>query len=180
MTDKPTNEEGRYQLSPAEDDPEIIRLFGTITARWASLDAILSALLGKLLNNPIIADVIYYSLESFGARLDVITNLTVELVKEDHPSKKELVTLLNRVNRLSSVRNRIIHSGIIQIPETKQLMQHRRRPGQKKPEQLHPVKANDLLQHANALVIVGSDLLMIVHPSLSRRWRKLLRAIPRP
>jgi hypothetical protein len=91
MTDEP---EEKYQLSLAESDPEIIRLLGVITARWATMDEILQRLLSKLLNNAPAAQVIYYSLESFGARLDVITNLVVELMKEDHPLKKQLVTLL--------------------------------------------------------------------------------------
>jgi hypothetical protein len=105
-----TDDESSYQLSPAEDDPEVIRLLGIITARWASMDIILERLLGKLLNNEPAANVIYYSLESFGARLAVITNLAVEIVKDDNPSKAALVTLLERLNRLSSVRNKIIYS----------------------------------------------------------------------
>jgi hypothetical protein len=163
MTDEP---EGKYQLSVAENDPEIIRLLGIITARWATMDEILVRLFGRLLNNNPAADVIYYSLESFGARLDVITNLTTEFMKDDHPSKKKLVTLLNRLNRLSGVRNKIVHTNIFQIPETRQLMHDVRRPGRKNSSQMHPVKANDLLQHANALVNVAGDLSFIIDPKL--------------
>jgi hypothetical protein len=112
MTDQP---EGKYQLSPAENDPEIIRLLGLITARWATMDEVLERLLSKLMRNPPAAQVIYYSLESFGARLDVITSLVVELMKEDHPLKKQLVTLLNRVNRLSAVRNKLTHTNMSRL-----------------------------------------------------------------
>jgi hypothetical protein len=178
MTDEP---EEKYQLSPAESDPEIIRLLGVITARWATMDEILQRLLSKLLNNAPAAQVIYYSLESFGARLDVITNLVVELMKEDHPLKKQLVTLLNRVNRLSGVRNKLTHTNMSRLDNTDGPLMHiRYRPGRKNSSQAYPIKANDLLQHANAVVSVAGDLSLIIHPELAKKLAQELSSRDKP
>jgi hypothetical protein len=60
------------------------------------------------------------------------------------------------------------------------LMHIRYRPGRKNSSQAYPIKANDLLQHANAVVSVAGDLSLIIHPELAKKLAQELSSRDKP
>ena len=82
-----------YGASPVKD-PEIIRQLGSVTAGWASLDNILVELLSRLLRDDPAGEVIYFTLGSFKSRLDVISNLIIEMMDDADHRKQDLLKIL--------------------------------------------------------------------------------------
>jgi hypothetical protein len=153
-----------YGLSAA-DDPEIIQHLGRIAASWASMDGILVELLCRLLNDAV-GEVIYFSLNSFKSRLDVITNIITELMADEDRRKATLLTLLRRINRLNDTRNELIHSAMVEHPDG-QLYRSIRRPGRKVSRRHIPVKAGDLEQHGQAVTEVATHILLLINPKIA-------------
>ena len=167
------------QLSTAEDDPEITQLIGVIVVRWATLDINLLEVLSFVLKNKEAAEIIYFSLGNFKARLDIITNLVLELwPKEDEARKAHILNLLNRVNRLSGTRNDIVHSRMHQTDGQPEHFRVVRKPGRKVPHAILPVKNEDLRQHADVLSEISLSFIVAMHRWAYEALAKSLDALP--
>jgi hypothetical protein len=157
----------RTKLSDAESDPELTQLIGIVAARWATLDFFLVQVLGVLLRNDEAAEIVYYSLANLKARLDIITNLTRELVL-DKKLQKGLLTLLNRLNRLQDTRNEVIHWMIINATRDSdkhpELMRRELKPGKAPRYRSIPINKHDIAEHADAVTNVAILLLGVAKP----------------
>ncbi len=103
-----------------EDDPEfarvmeeynvILRLIGEVVTKWASLDDRLIWLLSYLAGcEPQPAGVIYYALNAFSTRYEVIKALAQHSLGEGEP-RDHLLPFLDQLSRLATVRNDIVHA----------------------------------------------------------------------
>lgn len=158
MSDKPPT----YGLH-AVDDPEIIQHLGRIAASWATLDTILVETLCRLLRNDPAGEVIYYSLNNFRARLDIITNIVDEMMDPDDQRRHLLLEHLGTINSLSIERNEMIHSAMVERGDGA-ILRVVRRPGRKIPRRHKPVTANDLEEHGKALSQVAFQILVLINP----------------
>lgn len=155
-----------YGLTVADDEPEIIGHLGRIAASWASADSTLVELFCRLLRDDPAGEVIYFSLNSFRSRLDVITNLVVEMMDDNDPRKEAIVTLLARLNRLNDTRNELLHCAMFRVGINGPLYRRIRRPGRKVPKREVPVKSTDLEEHGQAVTGTIMDLLMLINPKV--------------
>jgi hypothetical protein len=84
---------------------------------------------------------------------------------DDDPDKPLLIETLNRLNRLSQTRNKIVHTAMSERPVgSGTLVRYRRQPGRTNPVEYVPVKAVDLRQHTNVLMEVVALLALITFP----------------
>lgn len=98
--------------SPLEHEPDFVAGIGLLTARWAMLEAELATTLGLLIRNAEAGPTLYYALGSFQQRLNLIRAIMPEaLTVERH--RHIVRTLISRIARLWSDRNKLVHSHYV-------------------------------------------------------------------
>lgn len=161
-----------YGASPVKDT-KIIHQLGSVTAGWAALDNILVELLCRLLRDDPAGEVIYYTLNSFKSRVDVIANLITELMDDTDRRKKDLLQLLDKISELSLKRNEMVHSAMT-LGEDNRVIRRVRRPGRKVSSRSVEVKASDMAQHAQVVGATGFEILMLINPVVAAEATKMV------
>jgi hypothetical protein len=151
------------RVSMIEHDTKLAGLIGEMTGRWALIEQQLVAVTAAIISNYHAADVIIYSLGSFKARIDVVRNLSQELVPEG-PEKDELLWLLSKIQKASEQRNGFVHALWLLEPISKKLSRTVRRPGSKSPQFSLDVDFGELKRHSNKIAQYMARLSELTHP----------------
>jgi hypothetical protein len=90
---------------------EVMRLTGETVAEWAAIEEHLARLLARAAGCPIgSATVIFYSLNSFSARLSMV-KAAVQHCMKDSPDQQLILDALAKLRSLNKSRNDLIHAS---------------------------------------------------------------------
>jgi hypothetical protein len=159
--------------SPIESSPDHIRLLGIITARWATLDIILSEVLAQLIGHPLTGQALYFCSNSQRLRFDLIlTALHLSGLLQN--TQKEHERILSRIGDLWSRRSEIVHNPHIAsaIGPHADFSSLITRPLRKQYQETKPLKLKELREHADAVSTVGDELLELTFPGMMVTPRK--------
>ena len=102
--------------SPLELEPELVRLLGLITIRWAALDDALSELLGRFMRVDHAGPAAFFSLANFSQRLALISSTATYSIKSEH-HLAITIKLLSKIGDLWLKRNNFVHAHYVHQSE---------------------------------------------------------------
>lgn len=169
--------------SPAEDNPNVLRLLGLITVRWADAEAQMAALLGDLLSDNEAATSLYYSLGSFRQRQQlVLTLVKTQMLRDEEDSVpldgnsafygRAAERCLLKLGKIWSTRNDFLHSIYVNNPSGQLSINVIRPATSQGTNELRQVRTSDLENHAQIVRRMTIKLYAISARSLLRQARE--------
>lgn len=168
-----------------EEYDKIIALTGEMVVVWAQMDSTLANLLAQVADVPIeTAEIIYYSPSAFSGRLEITQNLIRHLMPEME-EKRELLAVLERLNRYHKTRNSLIHSTPVRSynisNKTGHVERREIRPATKNLKRSFKAQAHDISHHLDLvdavsqyLSSIGVDSVFPPHRISARAWAAIV------
>ncbi|WP_346892453.1 hypothetical protein [uncultured Roseibium sp.] len=145
-----------FLKSPIENEPEMLRLLGLITARWAAAEHQMALLLGQVLGDDDSAIQVYYALGAFRSRQQLVLTLVrsaeisnLQLSKFTEFHKRASERTLEKLGKLWNTRNDYMHSPYVSGEKKGDISLRKIRPTAPAASGDFRVHTNELTTHAN-------------------------------
>ncbi len=139
--------------SPIEQSEDHLKLLGVITARWATLDLTLSALVGEAIGNRDAGEDIYFSSSAQRLRFDLIRAL-IQHANWSDDDKTMISRAVEALDGLWTRRNDILHNPAIRQYRGDGRHEYEARsirPARKVRSAFIPLSLKELEEHAEAV-----------------------------
>ena len=154
----------------------MVRLFGLIAVRWATLDDILAEALGAFIGNREAGIDIYFAVSSQGPRLDML-QAAIKHSKLPDNLKEMCASNIEKIGELWKRRNILLHNPVVatipvsEMPTTAKPSPDQltystwvRRPLRKQQDQKIPLLAKEINEHLSALGKASIAIANVTNP----------------